>query len=1195
VSASRLLIDEENPWPGLGSFDEPAARFFNGRRQESVELRRLVLQAPLTVLFGKSGLGKTSLVQAGLFPLLRKENVLPVYVRLDVRDRGAPLVSQVRRALLADLQAHRVDAPGLGAGESLWEYLHRSELWSEQNQLLTPLFVFDQFEEVFTLGAENPEGVAQLRVDLADLIENRIPAPLGARIEESETAAEGLALQAQRYKVLVSFREDFLPAVEGWKRELPSILRNRLRLLPMSGEQAFEAIHTTAPHLVDEEVAREIVRFVAAAQEERPAAAYTAAGTTELEVEPALLSLVCHGLNEKRKAQGKPAFDRALLHGAGQAIISDYYQSAVGDMPERVQRFIENELITERGFRKPCDAGDARAVHGLTDSELRLLVDRRLLRIEPYQGTDRVELTHDLLTRVVREHRDRERERQRIRRQRKRMVLLGSGAAVLLLIVAVLAGLSWIAFDRALQADLEAKEAERQKRLAKTSEKQALAAKDQAVKALARAERERRRAEILGVEAEESASKALAAADAEAAQRELAEEQRRQATARKLIAQAEAELEGEDEGLGRSSLLAIESLKAAWTPDAHELLVRQNALLPPRPLKAWKAHDSAVTALASSRRWLATESETGAAVWDIATGNLVARLPNRHPPVYDDIALSPDERWLVAPCEDLVCVWDTGSWDAPKLKLSRYLHAGLRFSPDSRRLSVAAYGQGTVDIYETSGWQKVGELQHDAKAAAWSPDGHWLVTSAYGSMKLWDSRLLEQRAEEKADLAWNLAFDQKGTLLQDLNGVLVLWEIDQEEAGAPRLSRKTDLRVRERAGLSVRHGLVQSPGGDHFATTWGIYAADSGQERSRMPAGVNSLAFLSGGRELVVGFQNGNVAIWPFDAKEVRRLPHESPVSSVAFSPDTRWLATASDDGIVRVFDTRNWREVRGLEHGAEVDSVSFSPRGRWLVTIAGGSVSVFAVDGWRRVARIDHDGETRGLAFTQDEMRLFTRAGTGVGVVDLGGEVRSRLLKHPDRVEAVYVSRDGGWFKTVTEKEFSRGLGVTTPTKSFLWDARNGKLLAWRSHGQEDLKALGGYGLGPRYEVEAAEGDPQLLLRLAWDGDGWSEIAADRELRFQKTPWAVASTAKGKDLLSTYLDRAGEAHHGRMVDHSLSSDGRWLATAGRDATVRLWPLRAEELIELACSRLPQNFSAEEWKQLQVDDGPLRKTCPGLP
>ena len=164
--------------------------------------------------------------------------------------------------------------------------------------------------------------------------------------------------------------------------------------------------------------------------------------TTAESVEPALLSLVCRGLNEKRKAEGKSAFDQALLSGSGEAIISDYYANSVNDLPERVQRFIENELITERGFRKPCDIDDARTVHGVTDQELRLLVDRRVLRIEAQRGAERVEFTHDLLTRVVREHRDLQRERARIRRQRRRFRNL----AVIAIIVAVV-GVAWLKQD----------------------------------------------------------------------------------------------------------------------------------------------------------------------------------------------------------------------------------------------------------------------------------------------------------------------------------------------------------------------------------------------------------------------------------------------------------------------------------------------------------------------------------------------------------------------------------------------------------------------------------------------------------------------------------------------------------------------------------------------------------------------------
>src|SRR5207249_1898231 len=174
-SIARLVIDDQNPWLGLGAFDEAAEHFFNGRRNETAELRRLVLNASLTVLFGASGLGKTSLIQAGLFPASRKEHFLPVYVRLDVRDRKGPIIQQVSAAFRHQIREQRVDAPAFREGESLWEYLHRPtlELWSARNQLLTPMFVFDQFEEVFTLGAENTAAIRQLRIDLADLIENR--------------------------------------------------------------------------------------------------------------------------------------------------------------------------------------------------------------------------------------------------------------------------------------------------------------------------------------------------------------------------------------------------------------------------------------------------------------------------------------------------------------------------------------------------------------------------------------------------------------------------------------------------------------------------------------------------------------------------------------------------------------------------------------------------------------------------------------------------------------------------------------------------------------------------------------------------------------------------------------------------------------------------------------------------------------
>ena len=76
-------VDAQNPWPGLVAFTEELQKFFYGRAEEADELQQRVARKNLTVLFGQSGLGKSSLLQAGLFPRLRADGYLPVAIRLD--------------------------------------------------------------------------------------------------------------------------------------------------------------------------------------------------------------------------------------------------------------------------------------------------------------------------------------------------------------------------------------------------------------------------------------------------------------------------------------------------------------------------------------------------------------------------------------------------------------------------------------------------------------------------------------------------------------------------------------------------------------------------------------------------------------------------------------------------------------------------------------------------------------------------------------------------------------------------------------------------------------------------------------------------------------------------------------------------------------------------------------------------------
>lgn len=95
--------------------------------------------------------------------------------------------------------------------------------------------------------------------------------------------------------------------------------------------------------------------------------------------------------------------------------------------------------------------------------------------------------------------------------------------------------------------------------------------------------------------------------------------------------------------------------------------------------------------------------------------------------------------------------------------------------------------------------------------------------------------------------------------------------------------------------------------------------------------------------------------------------------------------------------------------------------------------------------------------------------------------------------------------------------------------------------------------------------------------------------------PWPRVETLQGTNLFKQYKAQAEMAHGEALLDYSVSPDRRWLATAGPDASVRLWPLSPEELRRHVCSRLMRNLTDKEWHEFQIDDGPRRSTSTDLP
>ena len=403
-------IDDLHPWLGLASFSEETRRYFYGREDEVGELARRVQRKLLTVLFGQSGLGKTSILRAGIVPRLRDQGYCPVYVRIDYGPDAPAPAQQIRQAIFeATAAAGNTASAAPLDDESLWEFLHhRDDVITDANgKPLIPLLIFDQFEEIFTLAQGDAGGrdrAAHFVEGLTELVENRPSLELEARLEADDAAIERFDFARSDYRVLITLREDYLAHLEGLKAQMPSITQNRMRLAPMTGQQALAAVTGPGGALVSEEVAEAIVRFVAGGAE-----------LAHAQVEPSLLSLICRELNDKRIAAGRNAITLDLLAGSHASILSDFYERALADQPEAVRSVVEDVLLTDSGYRENvAEERVLRALNaaGAAPDALAVLVNRRLLRIEERLDVRRVELTHDVLCSVVSASRAQRHERE---------------------------------------------------------------------------------------------------------------------------------------------------------------------------------------------------------------------------------------------------------------------------------------------------------------------------------------------------------------------------------------------------------------------------------------------------------------------------------------------------------------------------------------------------------------------------------------------------------------------------------------------------------------------------------------------------------------------------------------------------------------------------------------------------------------
>ena len=159
-----------NPWLGLKSYDEEDKLF--GRKKETDDVANMIINGFNSIIYGKSGIGKTSLLKAGVFPLLRYEDFYPIYIRLehDITDGNSYdyYLAQIESAITLPSRGIIVEKRDECVGNrSLATVLNSGRYHTSRGIKLTPVFVFDQFEEIFTLNeSQNIDSITKFFKDV---------------------------------------------------------------------------------------------------------------------------------------------------------------------------------------------------------------------------------------------------------------------------------------------------------------------------------------------------------------------------------------------------------------------------------------------------------------------------------------------------------------------------------------------------------------------------------------------------------------------------------------------------------------------------------------------------------------------------------------------------------------------------------------------------------------------------------------------------------------------------------------------------------------------------------------------------------------------------------------------------------------------------------------------------------------------
>ena len=406
ASLAQAPLQTDTPYVGLRPYESREGHLLFGRDRDAQFLTDKILSAKITVLYGQSGLGKSSLLRARVVPLLEENMSRVIY--FDAWSGDEP--DRTLKDALIGL-ATQLGVPDAAAGSpNLTELVRLIDMAEEGSVVL----ILDQFEEFLVMHGE--------RLD-----------PLRKELAALERATD---LDVQ---VVFSLREEFLAALEPFKAEILSLFSSTYRLEPLDEKGLREAIERPAGVFgveVDPTLIDSMLQDLGHQDEDETADRVPSDSRVELP----MLQLVCSQLWTAWRKRSHGRLDRELYESLGGArrILDDY---VLGVMPVRWRDKVRTArlmklLAPPSGLKMSYSVDDLASTTEIDEArvaaELQRLSDMRILRPREYRSGRRYELQHDALIQIVSPWRNQVLRRARlIRRGLGIVALVGVAIAML--------------------------------------------------------------------------------------------------------------------------------------------------------------------------------------------------------------------------------------------------------------------------------------------------------------------------------------------------------------------------------------------------------------------------------------------------------------------------------------------------------------------------------------------------------------------------------------------------------------------------------------------------------------------------------------------------------------------------------------------------------------------------------------------